>query len=95
MTQQILPSWNPPENAKHPFFDEPPIIYPPRPAQNCGNMSRKSQAWPELVAQLKDLYWREGKTPKELAQQFKISRSSVGRYIGIYSYDEPKFIYQK
>ena len=95
MRKQFLPLWEPPENPRHPFFDEPPIYYPPRPPRNRGNMSRKSQAWPELVAQLKDLYWREGKKPHELAQQFKISRSSVGRYIGIYSYDDPKFIHHK
>lgn len=88
MSKQVLPLWAPPENAKHPLFDEPPIIYPPRPPQNRGNMNRKSAAWPELVEQLKDAYWRQGKNPTRLSEEFGISRSSVGRYIGIYSYDD-------
>jgi hypothetical protein len=88
MSKQLLPLWEPPENPRHPLFDEPPIIYPPMPRQNRGNTKRKSPVFPELVAELKDLYYREGKSPTELGRMFGISRITIGRYIGIYSYDD-------
>ena len=88
MKKQLLPLWEPPENPRHPLFDEPPIYYPPAPRQNRGNTLRKSPVFPELVAELKQLYWQKGMNITQLSDLFKISRSSIGRYIGVYSYDD-------